>query len=117
MCMCVCVCWYNLTAIGLRFLRKAQLSQFSACLIAALIVFVDCDKESRYHLSIPPIYYELPFCLVLFTDVMSTLFGWWWWWEGGRLPVLMEFVVAVLVSSLSVQLRACFWNKKSIAVF
>lgn len=49
---------------GLRFLRKAQLSQFCARLIAALIVFVGSDKESRYHLSIPPIYYELPFFLL-----------------------------------------------------
>lgn len=62
-CVCMCVLVESDSTLGLRFLRKAQLSQFSACLIAALIVFVDSDKESRYHLSIPSIYYELPFFL------------------------------------------------------
>lgn len=43
------------------------------------------------------------YCLLSFTDVRSTLFGWWWcWcWGGGGLLVLTEFVVASSSSSSS----------------
>lgn len=53
-------------------------------------------------------------------DLISTLFfffpvfGWCWRFYGGP-AVLMEFLVAVF--SLSVGAGACFWNKRSVAVF
>lgn len=115
---CVCVLVQSDSTLGLRFPRKAQLSQFSARLIAALIVFVDSDKESRYHLSVPPIYHELPF-IFLFAALHRCYVNTFWVVVVvvGGLPVLMEFVVAVWSLLSFSSTGACFWNKKSIAVF
>lgn len=69
-CISVCVLLQSDSTLGLRFPRKKLSSQFPARLIAALIVFVDSDKESRYHLSVPPIDYELPFIFVCCSSQM-----------------------------------------------
>lgn len=113
---CVCVLLQSDSTLGLRFPRKklSSLSFLSVLLPLSLSLSTVIKRAG----TICPFRQLITSCpLFLFAALHRCYVNTFWVVVVGRLPVLTEFVVAVWCLLSFSSTGACFWNKKSIAVF
>lgn len=115
-CISVCVLLQSDSTLGLRFPRK-KLSSLSF-LPVLLPLSLSLSTVIKRAGTICPFRQLITSCsLFLFAALHRCYVNTFWVVVVGGLPVLMEFVVAVWCLLSFSSTGACFWNKKSIAVF